>query len=226
MKKILILFIFIFCINTADAVNVKIESLTEVNGNNSATHFAGKILQDTKISDEITLKKDAVINMEIIELVPAKWGKRSAYMIAKPIFMAEKDYFTTLNELPIEAKTTSIKIITKDDIKQNWKKGIKDAGCKAGMKVATNMVPGSGQVLQISKGLIMPEEGKTRLQSATGNLLDTLPTKHLKKGKDLDIKEGDKIVFKFYTKKEKPKGNTKIEKNKTEIPAEDIQDKQ
>lgn len=205
MKNILIFLTILLFANSAIAVNVKLESLTEVNNENGATHYAGKVLKDAKITDDVILKQDSVINMEIVKIVPAKWGKRSAYMVAKPIFMAEEELFTPLDELPIEAKTTNIKIVTKDDIKNNWKQGVKNAGYTAGMKVATNMLPGSGQVLQISKGLIMPEEGKTRLQSATGNFLDTLPTKHLKKGKELDIKEGDQIVFKFYKKSIKEK---------------------
>ena len=51
---------------------------------------------------------------------------------------------------------------------------------------------------QVSKGLIKPNEGQTRLQSAANNFVDDTPLKHLKKGHDVDIKAGDKFVLKFY----------------------------
>jgi len=143
--------------------------------------------------------------MKIIKLVPARSCKRNAYMVVKPILMTDDEISTPLDESNLEAKTTTKKVIDKEDIKKNLGKNVKKAGINAGMKAATTMVPGSGQVLQVSKGLIKPEEGKTRLQSAADNLTDSLPTKHLKKGKALDIKEGDKLVLKFYKAKNKDK---------------------
>ena len=64
--------------------------------------------------------------------------------------------------------------------------------------VVNKAVPGASQIYDVSKGLVHPAEGQTRLQSAAKNIIDDSPLKLLKKGRDLDIKKGDKIFLKFY----------------------------
>ena len=108
------------------------------------------------------------------------------------------DHENTLDDYNLEGKTTTIKVIDKDNVKEELKNTAKQAGINTTKKITNTLLPGSEQIFDISRGIIAPAEGKTRLQSAAGNLIDDLPTKHLKKGAELDIKKGDKIVLKIY----------------------------
>ena len=66
MKKISITLFLLFCFcQNVLAVNVSVESLNAVNNDTDTKNYAARILKDTKITDNITFKKDSVINMEI-----------------------------------------------------------------------------------------------------------------------------------------------------------------
>ncbi len=248
MKKILFLTVLLLSSNACFAKNMPVESLNPVTVQTDIFDYNARIIKDTTFSSGFTLPEGAIVNMEIVKIVPARWGKRPAYMVVRPVYMevplTEEDinppYFEKneiYRELVYEApyyddydwdelpekepkttklvliedenligRSTSIKFTNKEDIKQNlkqnWKKDVKKLGIAAGMKTVNTMVPGSGQIIQISKGFIMPEEGKTRLQSAANNVLDELPTKHLKKGAEINIKEGDIITLRMKVKGE------------------------
>lgn len=247
MKKFLFIIALLFSINSCFAVYMPVESLNSVSSNTDFFDYNAKVLKETKFSNDIIIPKGAIVNMDIVKIVPAKSGKRPAYMIVKPVFMevpltkeelnptcneiselyhfikwgTEYSYGFDWDELPeqeprttkyvmldnpkLTGRTTTIKFTNKEDIKQNlkqnWKQDIKKAGKAAGKKAITTMAPGSEQLYQISKGLINPEEGKSRLESAAGNAIEATPLKHLKKGADLNIKEGDIITLKMQTGK-------------------------
>ncbi|MBQ3641755.1 hypothetical protein II906_07525 [bacterium] len=189
--RILLTFIIILATTAATyAKSVKVESLSIVNSEQDATEFNAVILKDVKFRSGLVLKKDEVLTSHIEKFIPARRGKRSAYIIIKPVTIGE----ISLENYKLEGKTTTKKIISKENAKDT----AKEAGINTAKRITNTLLPGSEEVIDFSRGLIKPEEGKTRLQSASGNLLDDLPTKHLKKGADLDIKEGDKLVLKIY----------------------------
>ena len=194
MKILLALLILFLNCSIAFAKSVKVESLSVVNCEHENMEFQATILKDVKFRSGLEFAKGEILSSHIKKLVPARWGKRSAYMVIEPISIGEN----TLDDYNLEGKTTTIKVIDKDNVKEELKNTAKQAGINTTKKITNTLLPGSEQIFDISRGIIAPAEGKTRLQSAAGNLIDDLPTKHLKKGAELDIKEGDKIVLKIY----------------------------
>ena len=214
MKKILLLFILIFTASTAFAKNVQVECLTPVNPEMEKLEFNAKVLKDAQFKSGLVFKKNDIINMQIKQIVPAKAGSRSSYIIVRPVsFVEEAEVETSegiertsklipIEDKTLEGKTTSMKVLSKEDIKNNlhdnWKDDLKKAGKGVTKKVVNTAMPGAEQMYQISKGLIKPNEGQSRLQSAANNFVDDTPLKHLRKGADINIKAGDKIFLKFY----------------------------
>ena len=217
MKKILILLFIILSTGSAFAKNVQVECLTSISSETEEITFKAKILKDVEFKSGITFAKNDIVNMNIVNIVPAKSVKRSSYIVVHPVSIEEKEMVcleenpqectTEIKYIPIEdktlqGKTTSIKVISKQEIKQNlkenWKDDVKKAGKGVAKKAVNTALPGAEQIYVVSKGLIKPEEGQTRLQSAANNLVNDTPLKNLKKGSDINIKSGDKIVLKFY----------------------------
>ena len=214
MKKILVLFILFLTSGSVWAKNIQVECLTPVNAEMETPEFNAKVLKESKFKSGLVFKKNDVINMKIKKFVPAKAGSRSAYIVVQPVSFVEEEevqymYHTEtetkyipINDETLEGKTTSIKVLSKEDvknhIKEDWKQDLGKVGKGVTKKVVNTALPGAEQMYQVSKGLIKPNEGQTRLQSAANNFIDDTPLKHLKKGHDVDIKAGDKIVLKFY----------------------------
>lgn len=203
MKKVMLFFTLILTSLSAPALNVKVECLTPVNAGTQNEVFEAKILKDAKFESGFEFKKYTTMYFDIIETIPSKWGKRSAYMVIKPIAVTDaENWKMPLEETDIEGKTKTLKILKKPDLKkelkENAKSAVKSAAGSAATKTANMLLPGSAQVYQLSKGLLLPEEGKTRLQSAAGNLVDNSALKHFKPGEDLNIEEGNIIVLDFY----------------------------
>ncbi|MBQ9245225.1 hypothetical protein IJ182_03050 [bacterium] len=217
MKKILLLLILTITTSAAYAKNVPFECLDAINSEMETTEFKAKILKNVQFKSGFTFQKGDIVNMNIIKMVPAKSVKRSGYIVVQPLSIYKEkticsednpdDCFTITEVIPIEdksleGKTTSIKVLSKQDIKQNlqenWQDDLKKAGKVVTKRVVNTALPGAEQIYVVSKGLIKPEEGQTRLQSATNNLIDDTPLKNLRKGSDINIKKGDKIFLKFY----------------------------
>ncbi len=214
MKKIFLLLVLFLAAGSAWAKNVEVECLTPVHEDMEVYEFKAKVLKEVKFNSGLVFRKNDVINMHIKEIVEAKKGGRSAYIIVRPVSFVEEEKVETENgvesrekltfieDKTLEGKTTSIKVISKADIKQHihddWKDDLKKAGKGVTKKVVNTAVPGASQIYQVSKGMIHPAEGQTRLQSAANNVIDDSVFKHLKKGHDLDIKKGDKFFLKFY----------------------------
>ena len=196
MRVLLALLLILMNCSVAHAKKVKIESHSVINCEHESTEFNGIILKNVKFRSGLEFKKDEILSTHIVKVVPARWGKRNAYIVVQPVSIGE----LPLEEYNLEGKTTSIKVIDKSNAKAELKNKAKETGINTAKKITNKVLPGSEQILDFSRGLIKPEEGKTRLQSATSNLLDDMPTKHLKKGADLNIESGDKMVLKIYRK--------------------------
>ncbi len=210
MKKILILLMLLVSASSAFAKNVQVECLTPINSEIESMEFDAKILKDAEFKSGVVFKKNDIVKMQIKDIVSAKFGGRNAYIVVHPKYIIEEtntedtetEKHLHINDSTLEGKTTSIKVLSKADIKQHihddWKDDLKKAGKGVTKKVVNTALPCAEQAFQVSKGLLKPNEGETRLQSAANNLIDDSPLKHLKKGHDIDIRKGDKIIIKFY----------------------------
>lgn len=217
MKKLLILFILFLSSTAAFAKNVEVECLTPVNSDMETPEFKVKILKEAKFRSGVVFEKNDIVNMDIVEIVPEKKAHRSAYIVVRPISKeteetvcsesspheCTKEYKTILiTDKALEGKSTNMKVVSKLEVKQelkdNWKDDLKKAGKGVTKGVINKTLPGATQIYDVSKGIISPREGQTRLQSAANNLIDDSPLKLLRKGASINIKKGDKLYFKFY----------------------------
>ena len=60
--------------------------------------------------------------------------------------------------------------------------------------------PGFSQAIAISKGLINPDEDKSRLKTAGENLYESTPLTYAEKGKDFEVDEDGIVVIKLKVK--------------------------
>mgnify|MGYP005803824375 CR=1 FL=1 len=81
---------------------------------------------------------------------------------------------------------------------QDMADSIAKMGLNAGLTVGGYYVKGLGQIFYFSKGLIKPDEGRNRIQSAFHNVYENTPFVFLEKGEEVNIEEGDLLVLKFY----------------------------
>ena len=146
-----------------------------------------KANDEYKLTDNTSVEKNSVLTVRVKEYIGPKRGKRDGYF---KIYI-ESYTIPSKNNKEIDVKDKelagTLKIKTEID-----KKEITEA---AGVTVAEYALDTTGitQVYYATKGLIKPNEGQTRLQSAGTNLYNSTGLQYIKKGEDLVIKE-DSIV--------------------------------
>lgn len=188
MKKILFLFVLlILCTISANAKNVKVESLSFVNNESKTNNISAKVLYDTKLTDTITLKKDAIIDGEVIEIIEPKRGKRNGYLIIQPTSYSEGDKTTKIVNKKIRAK---VKYYQEIDYKK--------VAIETGVDVGASFVKGGKYIAHFMEGVISPNEGETRMKSGFENLYQNSFISFIGKGKDINIKPKDELIYKFY----------------------------
>ena len=146
-----------------------------------------KAVDENKLTNDITVETDSVLTVSVKEYVPPKRGKRNGYI------KISVDSYTIPSEgnkeIDVKDKNIagSLKLIVNLD-----KKEIAEM---AGVSAAEYALDATGitQVYYATKGLIKPNEGQTRLQSAGTNLYNSTGLQYIEKGEDLTIKE-DSIV--------------------------------
>lgn len=192
MKKlILTLMVLSFTVLSAKATNVIVESLDNIDKNDNNKIFNAKILEDASLDSEIIFSKDAILKAEIVKKVDAQRGKRSGYIVIRPLSLEYNGQEETFEGKNIEAKVQGYS-------KKSWKDVSVKAGVSAGLKVGSRYIPGFSQAFYFSKGLIKPAEDKTRLESAISSVYENSPFVYVNKGEEIDIDKGDMLVLKFY----------------------------
>lgn len=188
MKKILFLCVLlILCATSVNAKNVKVESLSFVNNESKTNNISAKVLYDTKLTDTITLKKDAIIDGEVIEIIEPKRGKRNGYLIIQPTSYSEGDKTTKIVNKKIRAK---VKYYQEIDYKK--------VAIETGVDVGASFVKGGKYIVHFIEGVISPNEGETRMKSGFENLYQNSFISFIGKGKDINIKPKDELIYKFY----------------------------
>ena len=192
MKKIILtLMILSLTVLSAKATNVVVESLEDIDKNDINKIFSAKVLEDASLNSEIIFSKDAIFKGEIVKMVDAQRGKRSGYIVIRPVSLEYNGLEETFEGKNIEAKVQGYS-------KKSWKDTSLKAGVSAGLKVGNRYIPGFSQVFYFSKGLIKPAEDKTRLESAITSVYENSPFVYFNKGDELNINTGDMLVLKFY----------------------------
>lgn len=187
MKKLLLLFCLFFITPASFALNVVVESQSNISKETESADFSAKVLEAAEFTDGTTLEEGAVLNGKIIKAVEAKRGKRNAYIVIQPVSYTIGNTVKTIEDKNLEAKVVGYS-----------KKDYKKMGLDAGLAVGGYFVKGLGQIFYFSKGLIMPDDGKSRVSSAIHNVYENTPFVYIEKGEEVEIEEGDMLVLKFY----------------------------
>lgn len=188
MKKIFYTILFYFLITPfVFAQNILVESLTDFNANDDEKVFSAKVVEEAELSDGKIVRKDAVFTGTIVKTVEAKRGKRNAYLVIRPESYELNGTVHLIEDENLEAKVVGYS-------KRDYKKTALDAG----LAVGGYFVKGLSQVFYFSKGLIIPDEDKSRIKTAFHNVYENTPFVYIEKGEDVDIEKGDLLVLKVY----------------------------
>ena len=188
MKKIFYTIRFYLIIAPAVfAQNILVESLTDFNANDDEKVFSAKVVEETELSDGKIIKANSTINGTILKTVDAKRGKRNAYIVIQPESFEIDGVVHLIEDENLEAKVVGYS-------KRDYKKTALDAG----LAVGGYFVKGLSQVFYFSKGLIIPDEDKSRIKTAFHNVYENTPFVYIEKGEDVDIEKGDLLVLKVY----------------------------
>lgn len=146
-----------------------------------------KAVDEYKLTKDITVEKDSVITVRVNEYVPPKRGKIDGQLKIAVIgyTIPSEDN----KEIDVKDKNISGSLKLKIEIDK------KEMAEMAGVSVAEYALDATGitQVYYAAKGLIKPNEGQTRLQSAGTNVYNSTGLQYIGKGEDLVIKE-DSVV--------------------------------
>ncbi len=189
MKKLLIIFVIFLSLTGASyAHNVLVQSLSDFSKDDSNKDFSAKVIEDVEFDSGLKFEANSTINGKILKVVDAKRGKRDAYIVITPVSNTKVDgNISLIEDSNLEAKVVGYS-------KKDWKQ----MGLDAGLAVGGQFVKGLGQMFYFSKGLIKPDEGRNRVQTAFHNVYESTPFVYAEKGKDVDINQGDLLVLKFY----------------------------
>ncbi len=201
MKKILQVFCFLFtfisilnqsALAQADIVPTNIYAVTPVSFgiqdvNNDKT-IELLSFKDYELND-ITIKKQDKLTIELTEYIHPKRGKRNGYF---------KIQLKAINDIPVKEKFTGTMRISEP-------KDMQEMAEKAGVTIAGAIlkVPGFSQGVAVAKGILSPNENETRIKSAGQNLYKSTPLPYIKKGDDFLIEENGVVVLKLREKNQK-----------------------
>ena len=190
MKKILLIFTLILLfINSSDAkdVKVKVESLSSMSIYEDNQSLRARVIDDTKLKNDIVLQKDSILDSKMIEIIPPKRAKRNGYLIIEPVVYIYDNLVIPIKSEELRAKVT---YYTKPD----YKKKVKDAAIGAG----ASFIKGGQYVARFSEGVIKADEGESKVKSGFENLYQNSVISYIGKGKEINIKKGDLLVYKFF----------------------------
>lgn len=133
---------------------------------------------DAYAHQDIGIKNHEEIKIKIIEYIEPKRGKRDGYY-------------------KIEYEYEGINIPGK--MKVSTPKDFKDIIEKTGVSIVGHVLkfPGFSQAIAVSKGLINPDEDKSRLKTAGENLYESTPLTYAEKGKHFEVEEDGIVVIKL-----------------------------
>ncbi len=188
MKKLLTILVLFLTMGFVCAKNVLVESMSEYTTEKTEADFRAKVLEGTEFDNGFILNKDIVLNCKIVKTVDAKRGKRNAYIVVHPVSFENPDGTVQL----IEDDNLEAQVVGYS------KKNFVKMGFDAGLSVGSHFVKGLGQFFYFSKGLIVPDEDKSRIGTAFNNVYENSPFVFMEKGADVKIEAGDMLILKFY----------------------------
>lgn len=146
-----------------------------------------KAIEESKLTNDTSVEKDSVITVRVKEYIPPKRGKIDGHL---KIYI---DSYTIPSQNNKEVDVRDQNLAGTLKLKINYdKKEIAEAAGVSAVEYALDTT-GITQLYYATKGLIKPNEGQTRLQSAGTNVYNSTGLQYIQKGNDMVIKE-DSVV--------------------------------
>ncbi len=185
MKRILILLCFLLC-SPAHANLAEVKSLNDFTTANPPKNIKIEAVKNFELSKGVAIHKGDVLEGNI-SVKPPRRLKRDATFTFYP------DQYTTENEIVKLTQKYKGKYLKPID------KG--NAAKSAALTVGNKFVPGVSAGYHLVEGAVENAEGN-RAKSALCSLFNNSPLSLYKKGKDLEIKQGDNFYI-YLTKQKK-----------------------
>ena len=154
-----------------------------------------KTVDEYKLTDDITVENGSVLTIRVMEYIVPKRGKRDGYLkinVESYTIPSENDMVIDIKNKNIEGK---LKLASNID-----KKGIVEQTGAYAAEVALDM-PGLSQIYAVTKGIVKPNDGQSRLESAGTNIYNSTLLPYINKGQDLILKEDSIVEISVKSKK-------------------------
>lgn len=189
MKKLLLIFSFIFLVSLQPAMakNVKVEAMSDFTTANPPSEWNLKIVEGFTTKAGYEVAEGSVITGKIIDVTSPKRLKQNASFKFIPVsFYDVKTGETYHVQKDFVGKYNSLGDIKAGDIVE---KGAIAAGNHF---ISCTIGPGVALV----KGVVKNEEGN-RVKSAAVSVYESTPLSYASKGKEMEIKQGQRFTMNF-----------------------------
>lgn len=187
MKKFYfsVLIFILFMLTSAEAATIKAYSLQDFSKSKQSSTYKFKITEDQYLDNGTLLKKDAIISGIVCVVVNAKHCRKNGYFEFIP------------TELELNGNIQQIYIHNSKAIIYAYKpKDIKGGSEYTAKKVVGIFLPGVPQCISFSQGASKAPEGQ-KIKGGFYKIYKDSFFSLLERGEDLNIKEGDTVIFKI-----------------------------
>ena len=190
MKKILLTLALLLFVTPAFAANkAVVQCINSFSTDNPSAVFEGRVIEAVEFDNGVLLRKDAVIQGKVLQVVDAKRAKLDAYFIIKPTYYTDPKQNVTykVHDADWESKVVGFKPF---DAKETAK--------SAGISVANFFVQGFSTAYHFGNGFIHPTSGRGRFKSGVNEAYENSILSYIEEGKALQVRSGDLLALKFY----------------------------
>lgn len=206
----LLLALFFCTPQNAEAKNYKIiayclDKISTVE--NIPDYLTLQVPSQTIAGGKIKLENEALLRVKTTQIHNAKRGKRDGYIITKLIAYSlpnKGNEAINVSDQEIELK---ISIYKEADYK-----GLAQSTATTIVSHVVG-IPFLNQGVAAVKGAVKPIEGQNRIKSAGISAYKSTPLAYFEKGKELDIKPGDKLTISFTADAEESETNYEYQQN-------------
>ena len=188
---VLFVFAFLSC-NCAEAKTYKMiaYSLDRISTTQKMPKYLTlKVPAQMLSGGDVQLQNESLIRVKILEVSPAKRGKRDGYVVTKLIAYS----IPALENQAVDVSDKNIEL----KIKRYQEKDFKGLAQTAATTVVSHVagIPFLNQGVAVVKGAVKPKEGTSRVKSAGVSLYESTPFAYFNKGKNLEVGIGEKLTL-------------------------------
>lgn len=192
MKRFLTILSIFLIMQPAMAKNVKVQAMSDFSTANPPRVWKVKVLEEFVADNGIEVKRDTIVEGEIVNVKSPQRLKRNAtFRFVPKTYYNPQDGTTRVVKRDFEGKYSSMSEI---NTKTLAKKGAVTAG---NMLIGSFVAPAVGLV----EGAVKNGEGN-RAKSAVVGAYESTPLSYVSKGKDIYLRNGQTFIMSFKLKGE------------------------